>query len=94
MRKLSLTINLTSKELSVYDAFVTETKRQKKGTSMGVTKTETELIQRAWADGRTYERENLIEVLEHLKKGTSVEAFDAALVLRSLIAVLKDNKIA
>jgi hypothetical protein len=33
--KLSITIlaiNLTSKELSVYDAFVSKTKRQKEGT--------------------------------------------------------------
>ena len=51
-----------------------------------------EVIKRAWDDGRAYERENLIETLEHLRKETSVEPFDAALVLRSLIAVLKANE--
>jgi hypothetical protein len=30
--KTILAINLTSKELSVYDAFVSKTKRQKEGT--------------------------------------------------------------
>jgi len=51
-----------------------------------------EVIKRAWDEGRAYERENLLETLEHLRKETSVEPYDAALVLKSLIAVIRANE--
>lgn len=87
-------MNLTSKELSVYDAFATQRLNDKERTVsvMKITNPGAELIQRAWNDGRAYERKNLMEILEHLQRGTSVEAFDATSVLKSLISVLKENE--
>ena len=60
---------------------------------MEITKTNPELIERAWVDGREYERNNVLEILEHLKKGTSIETFDATLLLGSLITVLKEQTV-
>jgi phage I-like protein len=67
--------------------------KRKALSQMEITKTNPELIERAWVDGREYERNNVLEILEHLKKGTSIETFDATLLLGSLITVLKEQTV-
>jgi phage I-like protein len=67
--------------------------KRKALSQMEITKTTPELIERAWVDGREYERNNVLEILEHLKKGTSIETFDATLLLGSLITVLKEQTV-